>query len=40
MFDKNLNKILINTQDNNLIVGEISLRDILIFIVKNIMDIQ
>jgi hypothetical protein len=36
MFDKNLNKILINTQDNNLIVGEISLRDILIFIVKNL----
>jgi hypothetical protein len=36
MFDKNLNKILINTQDNNLIVVEISLRDILIFIVKNL----
>jgi len=36
MFDKNLNKILINTQDNNLIVGEISLIDILICIVKNL----
>ena len=36
MFDKNLNKILINSQENNLIVGEISLIDMLISIVKNL----